>query len=99
MVITMRFRDDALAAFWDDPLDCAPSWLSSSLRKQLFRRLQMLEAAHTLNDLRVPPGNHLEKLRGNRAGTYSIRVNDQWRLCFRWESGEAIEVELCDYHG
>ena len=64
----------------------------------LYRRLQMLDAAHTLLDLRTPPGNRLEKLSGSRAGSYSIRVNDQWRLCFRWSDGEAREVEFCDYH-
>ena len=64
----------------------------------LYRRLQMLDAAHTLLDLRTPPGHHLEKLSGSRAGCYSIRVNDQWRLCFRWSDGEAREVEFCDYH-
>ena len=53
---------------------------------------------HSLLDLRTPPGNHLEKLSGSRAGCYSIRVNDQWRLCFRWSDGEAREVEFCDYH-
>ena len=64
----------------------------------LYRRLQMLDAAHSLLDLRTPPENHLEKLSGSRAGCYSIRVNDQWRLCFRWSDGEAREVEFCDYH-
>jgi len=58
----------------------------------------MLEAAVTIEDLCVPPGNRLEKLRGNRAGQWSIRVNDQWRLCFEWRSGDAHEVELEDYH-
>ncbi len=58
----------------------------------------MLDAATTLADLRVPPANRLEKLKGRRAGEWSIRVNDQWRLCFRWQDGEAHEVELVDYH-
>jgi proteic killer suppression protein len=57
----------------------------------------MLEAAETLEDLRSPPGNQLEKLVGNRAGQYSIRVNDQWRICFRWDDGPT-EVEIVDYH-
>lgn len=58
----------------------------------------MLDAATSLDDLRAPPGNRLEKLRGDRAGRWSIRVNDQWRLCFAWRDGEAHEVEIVDYH-
>ena len=63
-----------------------------------MRKLAQLDAAHTLEFLKSPPGNRLEKLRGDREGQYSIRVNQQWRLCFRWAAGEAKEVELCDYH-
>lgn len=59
----------------------------------------MLDAACTLNDLRVPPSNHLEKLKGDLRGRYSIRVNRQWRLCFQWNGEEAVEVEFVDYHG
>ena len=58
----------------------------------------MLDAATSLEDLRVPPANRLEKLKGGRAGQWSIRVNDQWRLCFRWRDGDAHDVELVDYH-
>jgi proteic killer suppression protein len=58
----------------------------------------MLDAATSLDDLRVPPGNRLEKLRGERAGQWSIRVNDQWRLCFEWRQSDATEVEMVDYH-
>ena len=58
----------------------------------------MLDAADQLADLRVAPGNRLEKLRGARAGTYSIRVNDQWRVCFHWAKGGAEQVEIVDYH-
>jgi proteic killer suppression protein len=58
----------------------------------------MLDAAARLDDLRVPPGNRLERLRGDRAGQYSIRVNDQWRICFRWHGGDAYDVEIVDYH-
>jgi proteic killer suppression protein len=60
--------------------------------------LEWLEAAHALDDLRVPPGNRLEKLKGERAGQYSIRVNDQWRICFEWRDGHAWDVEIVDYH-
>lgn len=58
----------------------------------------MLDAAQALQDLHVPPGNRLEKLSGDRAGQYSIRINDQWRVCFRWEEGNAYDVEIADYH-
>ena len=63
-----------------------------------LRKLRILDAATSTDDLRVPPGNRLEKLRGDRAGQWSIRVNDQWRLCFEWRDGDAYEVELVDYH-
>ena len=62
------------------------------------RKLQQLNAATTLDFLRVPPGNRLEQLSGDRAGQYSIRVNDQWRVCFVWQAGNAGAVELVDYH-
>jgi proteic killer suppression protein len=63
-----------------------------------LRKLLLLNAAESLNDLRVPPGNRLEKLSGGRKGQYSIRINDQWRLCFRWHNSDAYEVEIVDYH-
>ena len=62
------------------------------------RKLVMLDAAETLQDLRGPPGNRLEMLSGLRAGQYSIRVNSQWRVCFRWADGDAYKVEITDYH-
>ncbi len=62
------------------------------------RRLAQLDAATSLEDLRVPPSNRLERLKGDRAGQHSIRVNDQWRICFVWRDGDAFEVELMDYH-
>lgn len=58
----------------------------------------MLDAAQSLQDLRVPPGNRLEKLAGDREGQHSIRINDQWRICFRWKDGNAYDVEIADYH-
>ena len=58
----------------------------------------MLNRAVTLQDLRVPPANRLEKLSGSRAGQYSIRINDQWRICFEWREGDACNVEIVDYH-
>ena len=63
------------------------------------RKLRMLDAATQLDDLRNPPGNRLEKMKGDRAGQHSIRVNDQWRVCFRWRKGQAHDVEIVDYHG
>ena len=62
------------------------------------RKIRQLEIAGQLNDLRVPPGNRLEALRGNRTGQHSIRINDQWRLCFRWSASGAEDVEIADYH-
>lgn len=62
------------------------------------RKLRQLDIANRLNDLRVPPGNRLEALKGNRAGQYSIRINDQWRVCFRWTEAGAENVEIVDYH-
>jgi proteic killer suppression protein len=63
-----------------------------------LRKLHQLDAARTLDDLRSPPGNRLETLRGDRAGQMSIRINDQWRICFRWESDGVYEVQIVDYH-
>jgi toxin HigB-1 len=62
------------------------------------RKLRQLQIADRIGDLRVPPGNRLEKLKGNRAGQYSIRVNDQFRICFRWSNAGAKDVEIVDYH-
>jgi proteic killer suppression protein len=69
-----------------------------SLQRTMLRTLVLLDAADTLQDLLSPPGNRLEKLRGNRAGQHSIRINDQWRICFRWRDGDAHSVEIADYH-
>jgi proteic killer suppression protein len=71
---------------------------SVEVQRAAYRRLAMLDAASSLDDLRIPPGNRLEKLRGDRKGQYSIRVNDQWRICFAWRQGDAFDVELADYH-
>jgi len=60
--------------------------------------LRQIDASLTLEDLRNPPGNRLERLSGDRAGQWSIRINDQWRICFRWSNGEALDVEIVDYH-
>jgi len=63
-----------------------------------MRKLRMLDAAVKLDDLRVPPGNRLERLHGDRSGQHSIRINDQWRICLRWQRGDAWDVEIVDYH-
>jgi toxin HigB-1 len=68
------------------------------IARPALRKLRIVHRAATLDDLRAPPGNRLELLRGDRAGQYSIRVNDQFRICFRWEDGDAFDVELTDYH-
>lgn len=68
------------------------------LQNRALRKLRQLDAARTLDDLRNPPGNRLELLEGNRKGQRSIRINDQWRICFTWEDGEAHNVEIVDYH-
>lgn len=64
----------------------------------MLRKLLLLDGAESLADLRSPPGNRLERLRGTRAGQYSIRINDQWRICFSWRDGDAYDVEIVDYH-
>ena len=68
------------------------------IEKPARRKLIILNAATNLDALRVPPGNRLEALKGDRAGQYSIRINEQWRICFVWRDGHAFDVEICDYH-
>ena len=70
----------------------------SDIFKVARRKLGFLEDAVDINDLRIPPGNRLEALKGNRISQYSIRINDQWRVCFRWKDGNAYDVEITDYH-
>jgi proteic killer suppression protein len=72
--------------------------LPRDIQQIALRKLRMLNRAVTLQDLRVPHANRLEKLRGDRAGEYSIRINDQWRICFEWREGDAHNVEITDYH-
>ena len=72
--------------------------LPPDIQRVALRKLRQLDAAVDLADLRVPPGNRLERLVGNRAGQYSIRINDQWRICFRWQAGDAYDVAIADYH-
>ena len=72
--------------------------LPSDVMRRAIRKLDMVDNAHALDDLRVPPGSRLHALSGNRKGQYSISVNDQWRVCFRFEGNDAFDVEVCDYH-
>jgi proteic killer suppression protein len=72
--------------------------LPTDIQKTAFRKLRMLNRSSTIDDLRVPPGNRLEALSGNRKGQHSIRINDQWRICFVWRNGGAYDVEIVDYH-
>ena len=72
--------------------------LPQNLQHLARRKLVMLDAAPELNTLRIPPGNKLEALKGDRKGQHSIRINDQWRVCFRWKNGDAYDVEIADYH-
>lgn len=70
----------------------------ADLRRVMLRKLVVLDAGESLEDLRSPPGNRLEKLRGDRKGQHSIRINDHWRICFTWADGDAYHVEIVDYH-
>jgi len=93
----LSFRDDWLRSFFVE--DIASRNIPPDLEARLFRKLQMIDDAVTDQDLRVPPSNHFEKLRGNLAGWHSIRVNQQWRLVFRWDGGrgEASDIYLDDH--
>lgn len=72
--------------------------LPAEIQRTALRKLLMLDAAARLDDLRIPPGNHLEALGGDRRGQFSIRINEQWRICFHWSKGDADGVEIVDYH-
>jgi len=72
--------------------------LPKAVQRIALRKLALLDAADSLKDLVLPPGNRLEQLSGDRAGQHSIRINDQWRICFRWSNGDAYDVEIVDYH-
>lgn len=73
--------------------------IPTQIQRIAQRKLEVLNAAEKLSDLRVPPSNHLEKLSGDRAGQYSIRINNQWRICFQWKEASAYNVEIVDDHG
>ncbi len=89
------YRDRKTAAVFDGGRG-ARKW--DSFLRIAERKLKMVHAAAEIRDLMAPPNNRLEKLKGDRKGQYSIRINDQWRVCFEWRSGHAYDVEICDYH-
>jgi proteic killer suppression protein len=91
----VSFRDRETETLWQSGRS---RYLPADLQVRAFKRLAILNAAVTLDNLKIPPGNQLEALRGNRAGQYSIRINDQYRVCFVWRDGNAFEVEIVDYH-
>jgi proteic killer suppression protein len=92
MIRSFRCRDTA-RLFEDEPVR-----RFAAHERQARRRLVLLDSAHALDDLKVPPGNRLEALRGDRRGQHSIRINDQWRICFVWRADGPHEVEIVDYH-
>lgn len=91
----MSFSNEAAQSAWDRRFR---KGVPNDIMKVANRKLTQLNGAVSLDDLRVPPGNRLESLSGDRAGQHSIRINDQWRLCFIWRDGNVFDVELLDYH-
>ena len=89
------FRDKDTEAIWHRRY---VKKLGPELSRLTYKKLVLVNAAEIISDLRVPPGNRLEKLSGDRSGQYRVRVNDQWRICFNWSSAGAGNVELVDYH-
>jgi proteic killer suppression protein len=93
-LVIRSFKSKDTQRLFDD--EVCPRFRSTE--RQARRKLEVLDAAVTLNDLANVPGNRLEALKGDRTGQFSIRVNDQWRLCFKWADGDAFDVEIADYH-
>lgn len=94
----VSFADKATAALYHGGREQAARKFGANVGKAALRKLDVLNGAVALRDLRSPPGNRIEALRGDRAGYHSIRVNDQWRVVFRWVQGDAHDVRLIDYH-
>jgi toxin HigB-1 len=89
------FKDkEAEKLFYREPSKKLPG----DIQRVALRKLRMLNRATTLDDLRIPPGNRLESLKGDRQGQHSIRINEQWRICFVWQDGEVFAVEIVDYY-
>jgi len=93
--VIQSFKDKETAKIWSQSYS---KRLPKEIQRAGLRKLFMLNRAINLEDLKVPPSNFLEKLKGNRLGQYSIRINKQWRICFIWKNGEAYDVEIIDYH-
>jgi toxin HigB-1 len=93
----VSFRDDETELIWHGNFSKKIK-LPASLHNLARRKLRMIAAATALETLKIPPNNRLERLRGDREGQWSIRINDQWRICFRWQNGSAHDVEITDYH-
>jgi proteic killer suppression protein len=93
--VLRSFRDKETEAIW---LRQRSRKLDGAAQRAAWRKLAMLDAAETLADLRIPPGNRLERLSGDCAGQYSIRINQQWRICFTWSDAGPEDVEIVDYH-
>ena len=94
----VSFADKAAEALFHGERGKAIRRIPSDIRTTAIRKLDLLNAAHELQDLRVPPGNRLEALKGDLRGRHSIRINGQWRIVFRWKDGDAHEIEIDDYH-
>ena len=95
MLVIRSFGNDATERLWSRHRS---KELDPRIERVALRKLAMLDAAETLNDLRVPPGNRLEALRGDRVGQHSIRINQQWRICFTWTDAGPQDVQIVDYH-
>jgi proteic killer suppression protein len=89
------FKDGEAEKIWERQFSAR---LPQNIQRTALRKLSMIHNSINIPDLKIPPGNHLEELKGNREGQYSIRINDQWRICFKWDNGNAFDVEIVDYH-
>ena len=103
VIIVLRYYQIVIRSFRDKETEKIFQRLGSrrlpeDIQRIALRKLVIIDAAESVADLHLPPGNRLEKLSGNREGEHSIRINDQWRICFRWSDGHASDVEIADYH-
>jgi proteic killer suppression protein len=89
------FKDAEVEKVWNEQFSRK---LPQDIQRTALRKLSIIHNSKNLEDLKIPPGNKFEELKGNREGQYSIRINDQWRICFKFENGNAFEVEIIDYH-
>jgi proteic killer suppression protein len=93
--VIKSFADDEAEKIWNQQRSRK---LPGTIQQRALNKLAMLSQSNDLNDLRIPPSNRLEALSGNRRGQFSIRINQQWRICFRWDNGDVYDVEITDYH-